>query len=51
MYACACRLAKLTFVSHAVVRVGGLEALIMSVLREPFSKHAPCLAAHVIFVL
>ena len=40
--------AKITFMSHAVVRVGSLNALITSVIRELISKLAPCLPAHVI---
>ena len=34
------------FVSHAVVRVGGLEAMITSVLREFIPKLASCLPVH-----
>ena len=51
MYACANRLTKIMFVSHVVVHVGGLEALIMIVLRELISKLVPCLPARVTLIL
>ena len=49
-YASANRSAKITFVSHVVMRVGGLEALITSALRELMSNMATCLPAHLIFI-
>ena len=52
VYACSNRSAKMTFVSHVAMRVGGLEALITTLLREltGISKLAPCLPAHVTMI-